>query len=63
MRRLRPLRCSMARRQNLLFRLLGMVAWAVTLAVLLTVMLRAKSSQQVECKKVNRSSHSPATLS
>jgi hypothetical protein len=50
-RRLRPLRCSMARRQNLLFRLLGMVAWAVTLAVLLTVMLRAKSSQQVECKK------------
>jgi hypothetical protein len=35
----------MVRRQRLLSRLLGLLTWAVTLAVIVTVLLRSRSSQ------------------
>jgi hypothetical protein len=35
----------MIRRKSLIMRLLGIVTWTMTLAMLLTVMLRSRSSQ------------------
>jgi hypothetical protein len=36
---------KMIRRKSLIMRLLGIVTWTMTLAMLLTVMLRSRSSQ------------------